>query len=73
VTLIEKARIKGDIREGNAWVAHERHSGTQAAAHPIFSRRASEYLSKYSREVDRMHSQLLRHVRDLQRVAASVV
>jgi hypothetical protein len=73
VTLIKKARIERDIRERNVCVAHERHSLTQAAAHPVFPRRASECLSKCSGEIDRMHSELLRHLRDLQSIAASVM
>lgn len=72
VALIEEAGAERDLRQWDACVLHERQSTTQAAPHSIFSRGATEYLSKRSGEVDGMDSELLRHLSDLERIAASI-
>jgi hypothetical protein len=73
VALIEEACVERDLRQWDACVVHEGQSITQAASRSIFSRCATENLSKRAGEVDGMHSELLRHLGDLQRVAASIV
>jgi hypothetical protein len=73
VALIKEAGSECDLGQSGPSVLHECQSVTQATPHPILSRRAAESLSKRPGEVDGMHSELLRHLGDLQRVTASIV
>jgi hypothetical protein len=73
VALIEKAGGKRNLGQRQACVSHEGQTVAQTAPHPIFSRRTAKYVAKRPGEIDRMYSELLRYLRDLQRVAASLV
>ena len=73
VALIIKASSERDFGESDAFVLHECQSVTHAASAPIFSGRAAKVLSKCSSEIDRMHSELVRHLGDRQRITAPIV
>ena len=73
MTLIEEACLQSDIGKWHLRTSQERHRLSQPAAHQILPRRASERLSKGSCEINRVHSDLLRHFRNLQMAGAPVV